>query len=254
MFIFLNGCDPKCTENSIYLEIKFYRIYLLFMQSSISGTHKVFVIHGLGGFRLIMKRIFKSLINENYIAENYRYKSMTKDLNTLGKQLYGKIKESNCDTVSFVTHSMGALVVRLMLQYSMNDGNFPLIYRIVMIAPPNSGSELADFYYSFKILRKLLGPRLEHMITDSGSLANRLPVPVNSEIGIIAGHSGKRRLYNPFIKEDNDGVLTPKRTRLGVEKDFIIIKGSHSLITQKKHVCNLVVEFLKFGCFKSKLK
>ena len=215
--------------------------------------HKVFVIHGYGSPRFMMKKIHQSILHENFPAENYSYRSMKEDLDTLGKQLYSKIKESHCDAVSFVTHSMGALVVRSMYQYAMKDEHFPLIYRIVMIAPPNSGAELANFYSSFKIFRKLGGTNLEHMRTTPDSLASKLPIPVNSEIGIIAGISGRKRWYNIFIKEDNDGVLTPERTRLGVEKDFIVIKSEHNWLTQKEYVCKLTVEFLKFGCFKSKL-
>jgi triacylglycerol lipase len=232
---------------------KFFAIiFLSFAQLSIFGSYKIFVIHGYGSSRVMMKKIDKSIRNENYITENYAYKSMTDDLDTIGKQLYVRIKTATFDTVSFVTHSMGALVVRSMLNYAKNDKDFPVIYRIVMIAPPNGGAEIADIYASYEILRELLGPNLEHMKTDSGSYANKLPIPYNSEIGIIAGIRGGKYGYNLLIKGDNDGLLTPKRTKLGVQKDFVLIKGEHNLLTQKKYVCKLVVEFLKFGLFKSK--
>jgi triacylglycerol lipase len=232
---------------------KFFAVLLLsIFQMSVFGSHKVFVIHGYGGSRLMMKKIDKSIRNENYITENYSYKSITDDLDTLGKYLYYKIKVSKYDTVSFVTHSMGALVVRSMVQYAIKDSHFPVIYRIVMIAPPNGGAEIADFYASFQILKKLLGPNVEHMKTDSASYATKLPIPYNSEIGIIAGVRGGSYGYNIFIKGDNDGLLTPERTKLSKEKDFIIVKGEHNFLTQKKHVCQLVVEFLKFGLFVSK--
>lgn len=229
-------------------------IFLLFLQSAILGSHKVFVIHGYGSSRLMMKKIDKSIRSENYLTENYGYKSMTEDLDTIGKRLYYQIKTSKFDTVSFVTHSMGALAVRSMMQYADKDKYFPVIYKIVMIAPPNSGAEIADFCTSYEILKKLTGPNVEYMKTDSGSYANKLPIPYNSEIGIIAGIRGGKHGYNFFIKGDNDGLLTPERTKLGVEKDFVIIKGEHNLMIQKKHVCKLVVEFLKFGLFMSKQK
>jgi len=97
-----------------------------------------------------MKKIEKNIKIENFNTENYGYNSQS-DLDTIGKQLYCKIKDFKLDTVSFVTHSMGALLVRSMLKYSNNDKNFPVIFRIVMIAPPNDGTEIADFYSSFKI-------------------------------------------------------------------------------------------------------
>jgi hypothetical protein len=120
---------------------------------------------------------------------------------------------------------------------------------MVMIAPPNGGAEIADFYSSLEILKKLLGPNVEHMRTDTSSYANKLPVPYNSEIGIIAGISGNKHGYNPWIEGDNDGLLTPKRTKLGIEKELIILKGEHNVLTQKKVVLKLIFEFLKFGKF-----
>jgi hypothetical protein len=230
----------------------FLILILAFVSFSIFGSHKVFVIHGYGSFRMMMNKIEKSIRNENYITENYGYKSIACDLDTIGKQLYYKIKNSEFDTVSFVTHSMGALVVRSMVQYAINDKDFPVIFRIVMIAPPNNGAEIADFYASFDILKQLIGPNVEHMKTDSGSYANTLPVPHNSEIGIIAGVRGGKFGYNIFIKGDNDGLLTPARTRLGVEKDYIVIKGEHNELPHKEQVIKLVVEFLKYGVFKSR--
>jgi hypothetical protein len=139
-----------------------------------------------------------------------------------------------------------------MLQYSLKDNDFPLIYRIVMIAPPNNGAEMADFYASFKILKKLLGPNVEHMKTDSGSYARKLPIPSNSEVGVIIGIRGRKYGYNPFIDGDNDGLLSPEKTRLGIEKDIAVIKNEHTVLTQKKVVCKLVIEFLRSGTFISK--
>ncbi len=224
-------------------------LILIFLQISVSGSNKVYVIHGFASPTLLMKKLERSVRKENYVVENYSYKSIVEDLDIIGKELYQQIKTCGYDTVSFVTHSMGALVVRSMLQYSIKDTIFPVIYRIVMIAPPNAGAEIADLYSSHDIMRKIFDPNLEHMTTDSGSYANKLPIPEDSEIGIIAGSRGKSYGYNLFIKGDNDGYLTPAKTKLGVEKDFIIVKGEHIFLTQKKKVCKLTTGFLRNGYF-----
>jgi hypothetical protein len=199
-----------------------------------------------------MKKLDASLVKEHYFTENFGYNSMVDDLDSIGKQLYTDIKHSGIDTVSFVTHSMGALVVRSMLQYSQKDDHFPLIFRIVMISPPNGGAEIADFFATLKILEKILGPNVEHMRTDSNSYANKLPIPYKSEVGIIIGMRGKKNGYNPFIQGDNDGYLTPQRTRLGIEKDIAVLKSDHTTLTLNRIVCKLVVEFMKSGKFISK--
>jgi hypothetical protein len=226
--------------------------FLLFINASIFGNHIIYVIHGYGSNRLWMNKIDETIKNQNFITENYGYKSVREDLDTLGKQLYFKIKLSGVDTVSFVTHSMGALVVRSMLQYSVTDLDFAVIFRIVMISPPNSGAEIADFYNNLKIFNFFLGPNLQYMKTDSDSYANRLPKPFKSEVGIIAGVHGGKKGYNWFINGENDGLLKPERTKLGIEKEFVTIKCHHDFLPLNEYVCKLVVEFLKYGSFISK--
>ena len=218
---------------------------------SLYGSHKVYLIHGFGGFRFTMTKIEKSIKNEQYQTLNYGYKSFN-DLDTIGKQLYLRIKESHVDTISFVTHSMGALLVRSMLQYSAKDKYFPKIFRIIMIAPPNKGTEIADFYSSFGIVNYFFGPNVQYMKTDSDSYANRLPKPYDSEIGIIAGIRGKKHGYNLFLNGDNDGGIKPERTKIGIEKDYITVIGQHNFLLGKKYVSKLVIEFLKNGSFLTK--
>jgi hypothetical protein len=71
---------------------------------------------------------------------------------------------------------------------------------------------------------------------------------------LIIGIRGKKHGFNPFIHGDNDGLLTPERTILGIEKDIAFIREEHTLLTQKKIVSKLVIEFLQTGTFISKEK
>jgi len=213
------------------------------------ANHKVYVIHGFGGFALQMEKINQGLKKEGFLTENYSYHSFSEELDSLGLDLFKKVKQENFDTVSFVTHSMGALVVRSMYQYLNKSAHFPNIFRIVMLAPPNKGTEMADIYSS-PVTKFLLGPNVEHMKTDSDSYANKLPVP-NCEIGIIAGIKGKKPWFNPFLKEDNDGNVSLSLTKLGNEKDSAIVHSTHGLITQEKKVIKLIVSFLKTGSFQN---
>ena len=225
---------------------------LLLWFSSAFASHKVFLLHGYASPSLLMTPINYSLLNARFKTQNFRYNSMSVDLDSLGKQLYLELKKANVDSVSFVTHSMGALVVRSMLQYSKKDAQFPYIYRVVMIAPPNRGAEIADFFSSFPSLRPFLGPNVEHMRTDSTSYANRLPFPERAEVGVIIGIKGDEEGYNEYISGDNDGLLTPSRTCLGMEKDVVILKKSHTMLTQTAKTRKLIIEFLKNGFFESK--
>jgi triacylglycerol lipase len=213
------------------------------------ADHKVYLIHGYGSSPIFMKSIENYLKKNGLETINYGYPSLTEDLVVCGDSLYAAIRKSKTDTVSFVTHSMGALVVRSMVNKMEGDPGFPVVKRIVMITPPNHGAEMADFFASSKIWRFILGPNIQNLSTDSGSLANHLPVPRKYEIGIIIGINKNQKGYNPFIKGNNDGYLTPKSAKLGTEKESVFVPSEHSMIIHNKKVLKLVCNFLTNGKF-----
>jgi triacylglycerol lipase len=224
-------------------------VLLLLVLSAITWCgEQVYVIHGYGSSTALTAKIATFLTDSGFATVNFKYRSMRDDLDSIGRHLYGDIKAARIDTVLFVTHSMGALVVRSILNYSTKDSLFPAIPRIVMIAPPNHGAEIADFFSS-PLLKTLLGPNVQHMRTDSGSYANRLPLPLHSEVGVIIGQRTDSGGYNPFIKGANDGFLAVDRAKLGIEKDIAIVKGEHSMLLFSTEVRTLVLRFLKQGTF-----
>jgi hypothetical protein len=219
---------------------------LLFLTiQSTYASHKVYIIHGYGGSLLQMERINQRLIIEGYLTDNYSYHSFSRDLDSIGLDLCRKVKQENFDSVSFVTHSMGALVVRSMYQYIDSVDYFPFVFRIVELAPPNKGAKIADVFTG-KYFKFLLGPNVEYMRTDSVSYANRLPVP-DCETGIIAGVKGQKSQFQQF--QNDDGKVSLQYTRQGNEKDFIVIQSWHDLMPFQKKVINLIISFLKTGSF-----
>jgi triacylglycerol lipase len=226
-------------------------IFVLCLFNFVFAHQTVYLLHGYGSGPLFMTTINNYLIKQGFHTVNYGYHSIKDDLNFSARQLYEDIKKNKEDTICFVTHSMGALVLRAMISSVQKGSPFPVIYRIVMITPPNHGAEIADFFGESPVFRYILGPNIQHLMTDSSSLANRLPVPGNCEIGIIIGVRAGKNGYNPFIKGDNDGYLTPNATRLGTEKESIMVPAEHSMIIHNKRVLELVYSFLKNGNFEN---
>jgi triacylglycerol esterase/lipase EstA (alpha/beta hydrolase family) len=227
-------------------------LFFIFATPTLFGSHHIYVIHGYGSPKIVMSKITGKLQKEGFQTTNYGYRSIADNLDKLGDNLFHEINNSEFDTVSFVTHSMGALVVRSMLRYIVLDKKFPVIYRIVMIAPPNKGADIADLYVSNKLLLPFLGLNAKLMTTDSLSYANQLPQPDHSEVGIISGVKGNEYGYNRKIKGDNDGRIKPEHTTLCIEFDSVIIHDEHTRLTQNPRVTKLVVEFMKVGKFLSK--
>ena len=226
--------------------VLFFFFVFICHQPSFS-THKVYILHGYGGSLIQMDKIYKGLKHEGYNTENYTYPSFKECIDSIGHDLSLKVKQDNYDTVSFVTHSMGALVVRSMYKYINPTMHFPFIYRFISLAPPNKGTEVADFF-SNSSLRSILGPNVILMRTDSNSYAFKLPIPT-CEVGLIVGVKGKKPWFNPFMPDDNDGTVTMKSAILGNEKEIITVKSMHILMPLKKKVITLVLRFMKTGTF-----
>jgi hypothetical protein len=221
--------------------------FLFICSQSSFATHKVYILHGYGGSLIQMDKICKELKHEGYETDNYTYPGFTESIDSIGHDLFVKVKQENYDTVSFVTHSMGALVVRSMYKYLDTNKHFPFIYRFIMLAPPNKGTEVADFFSSSSF-KSILGPNVTLMRTDSNSYAIKLPIPT-CEVGLIVGIKGKKPWFNPFMTDDNDGTVTMKSAILGNEKEIATVKSMHILMPLKKKVVALVIRFMKSGTF-----
>lgn len=203
------------------------------------STHKIYFVHGLWGFSAEYIKIRHALKKEGFQTEMFTYNSVEKPLAESAERLMNKIKKDKSDTISIVCHSMGGLVVRAMLQQAELIPDFPTIYRIVMIAPPNKGAVSANSLYKKRFYRFVMGVNLKHICTFPTSLSQTLPVPKNIEIGIIAGN----------VKNNYDGEIKVEETKLGVEKDFAVVKSHHIFILQKKATINYALNFLKNGKF-----
>ena len=215
-----------------------------------NASTKVYLIHGYGGLGIELKEIQKAIEKKGYVSEIYSYPSLVKDVDSVGNTLFYKIQKENFDTVSFVTHSLGALVVRSMYEHLDSLTSFPFIHRIVMIAPPNNGSPVADFFAQFSFVKHIIGPNINNITTNPLTGAGKYPIPT-CEVGLIAGSFGGKRGYNIFVKGDNDGVLIPEQTKMGIEKDVVFVKSGHIELLFNKTVKKYVISFLTNGTFKS---
>lgn len=225
-------------------------VILLVLNLVAQASSKVYLIHGYGGPGFEMNEIYKTVQKEGYNCEIYTYPSLTKDVDSVGNELFDKVQRERFDTISFVTHSMGALVVRSLYEHLDSLTLFPFIHRIIMIAPPNNGSPVADFFAQFSFLNFIVGPNANNLTTNPVTGAGKYPIPT-CEVGLIAGSYGGKQGFNIFLKGDNDGVLIPEETKLGIEKDIVFVKAWHIGLLFNKEVKKHVVSFLRNGRFAS---
>lgn len=218
---------------------------------SVQASHKVYLVHGYAGLGIELEKINRAINKAGFDSEIYYYPSLTEDVDRVGKELLMKIQQENYDSVSFVTHSLGALVVRSIYQHLDSTVQFPFIHRFVMIAPPNNGSPIADFWAQFGFVKYLVGPNVDNLTTNPVTGAQKYPIP-KCEVGIIAGSTGRKVGYNIFIVGDNDGLVPVESAKLGTEQDITLVNSSHVSLVMNKKVVNQVVAFLKNGKFQIK--
>jgi len=228
-------------------------IFIIFKQTNAlhivrQGKMKgnVILLHGLGRTWRSMSRMASALEKAGYNACNIGYPSMRKPVEWLvdhivAPAMEGQPQDRPCHVV---THSLGGILIRHYLQ----DNALPEGSRIVMLAPPNHGSEVADHLRHWKLFQWILGPALQQLGTDEDSVPNRLK-PIECEIGIMTGN---RSVYPPvswWIKGTNDGLVSIESARLEDMNDFLVVPSGHGLIMMRSAVIQQTIHFLQKGKF-----
>ena len=210
----------------------------------------VIVLHGLGRTETSMRKIEKALIENNYLVWNEEYPSREENIETLAAnhvaQGIRQCREKNASAIHFVTHSMGGILVRQYLQ----SNKIPGLGKIVMLAPPNHGSEVVDHMQNASFFHELMGPASQQLSTHRNSIPNSLE-PIPGTIGVIAGSETSDPWFAWMFAGPNDGKVSVESTRLDEMGDFLVVEHGHTFIMSQKDVIEQVLYFLRHGKFKA---
>ena len=146
--------------------------------------------------------------------------------------------------IDFVTHSMGGILLR----HYIEKNKRPLTGRAVMLAPPNQGSEVADFLSRYKIIRRIMGPALGELRTCPQSFVNRLADP-DFNLGVITGNRSVNPINSWIIPGPDDGKVSVKRAGVKNMIDFQVVPCTHAFIMKNPEVMKKTLLFLKSGSF-----
>jgi hypothetical protein len=148
------------------------------------------------------------------------------------------------ERIHFVTHSLGGIIVRQLAA----DGRLPHIGRVVMLGPPNQGSELADALVAWEIPESLHPPAARQLTTGDDSLTGRLG-PASFELGVIAGDRSVNPLLSRLIPGPDDGKVSVSAAKLEGMQDFLLLHATHTFMMNRREVIAQTVCFLQSGCF-----
>jgi len=210
---------------------------------------RVVLLHGLGRTDLSMIRMESALEDRGYEVVNVSYPSTQYSIEHLATDELGPAVEACCSEprgkVHFVTHSMGGIVLRYYLESQEVDS----LGRVVMLSPPNQGSEVADWIAESPILETILGPWPEELGTGPEGVPGQLG-PVNFELGIIAGNKTLNPLFSRLIPGADDGKVAVEATKVEGMTDFLVVPKSHTYIMMSDDVIAQVIHFLEHGRFR----
>lgn len=209
----------------------------------------VVLLHGLCRSPASMAKIESALVASGYIVANVGYDSRAHSIRDLSDQTVGDAMASarlrECATIHFVTHSMGGILVRD--YFSRHPAE--RLGRVVMLAPPNRGSEVVDRIGGWFLFRKINGPAGSELGTDRQSTPNRLG-PVGFECGVIAGDRSINWINSTMIPGRDDGKVSVDRTRVDGMSDHMVVHTTHPFIMKNSTAIASTLRFIQTGQFR----
>jgi len=146
--------------------------------------------------------------------------------------------------ICFVTHSLGGILVRDFL----SRNKLPELGRVVMLAPPNGGSEVVDRLGHWKLFQWVNGPAGGELGTAKTSAPKALGA-VTYPVGIIAGDRSINLINSMMIPGSDDGKVSVENTKLVGMADHIVLHRTHPMIMKRADAIQLTLRFLKRGTF-----
>lgn len=211
----------------------------------------VVILHGIARSSDNMQPLAEYLQQQGYDVINLDYPSTDKTLEELTGLLQQEInnKAKASKPVHFVGFSMGGLLVRAIIHRHRPTN----LGRVVLLATPNKGSEVADFWRDNWLFRTIYGAAGQQLGTDHGSRAELLG-EVDYELGVVAGNSTIDPVSSAIIPGDDDGKVSIESTKLEGMKDHITVSASHLFFPANDTVHEQTAHFLKHGTFKRESK
>ncbi|MGZ5579074.1 MAG: esterase/lipase family protein [Methylobacter sp.] len=211
-------------------------------------SEAIILLHGLARTSRSMNKAAKMLAAYGYHVVNVDYPSRSSEIGVLAEkyiaQALRQCEIKGVNKIHFLTHSMGGILLRQFLVSQSIDK----LGRVVMLAPPNQGSEIVDKLGSWLLFYILNGPAGLQLGTADDSVPNRLG-PVSFSLGVIAGNKSVNPLLSRLIPEANDGKVSVSRAQVEGMSDFIVMPYSHPFIMRHKAVIEQALHFIQQGCF-----
>lgn len=190
----------------------------------------------------------KSLQHAGFTTANIDYPSQSGTIEEIAPRAVGmgldSCRKAGARKIHFVTHSLGGILVR----YQNEKSPIYDLGRVVMLAPPNHGSEIVDKTRGWPGFELFSGDAGSQLGTGPESIPSQLG-PVNFELGVIAGTGTINVLASAMLPNPDDGKVSVVSTKVDGMRDFLVVGNSHRFITRSNIVLRNTENFLRNGAF-----
>jgi hypothetical protein len=213
-----------------------------------SSSECVVLIHGLNRSWRAMGKMAVGLQRQGFTTANVDYPSQASSVEGLAPMAVDtgieQCREIGAARIHFVTHSLGGILLR----YRQGQEPIPELGRVVMLGPPNQGSEVIDRTRNWPGTKLFSGEAGMQLGTGPDSIPAQLS-PIDFELGVIAGVGTINPFMSAMLPDKDDGKVTVERTKVEGMTDFMVVDSSHAFIMNSDTVIRNTAEFLKTGRF-----